>query len=80
MTPFLWGEIGILSHAFRSDEDPNADVTSTAGTVAGGAGLGVPLGTTRGFIAAGYNSHVGGDFDTTYFGVYVGMSFTLGGE
>ena len=79
VNPFLWGEVGVLSHAFKSDSAPSTEVTSTAGTLAGGAGIGFPLGGVSGFVAAGYNSHLGGDVDTTYFGVYAGVSFAVGG-
>jgi len=79
VNPFLWGEVGVLSHAFKSDSDPSTDATSTAGAMAGGAGIGLPLGGVSAFVAAGYNSHLGGDIDTTYFGVYAGLNFSVGG-
>ena len=79
VNPFLWGEVGVLSYAFKSDSDPSAEATSTAGTVAGGAGIGFPLGGVSGFVAAGYNSHLGGDVETTFFGVFAGLSFAVGG-
>ncbi len=78
LNPFLWAEVGVASHAFKSASDPSAEATSTSGVLAGGAGLGFPLGGIGGFVAAGYNSHLGGDFDTTYFGLSAGLSFILG--
>jgi hypothetical protein len=78
LNPFLWVEVGVLSHAFKSASDPNVEATSTSGGIAGGVGLGIPLGGIGGFVSAGYNSGLGGDFDTNYFGLYAGLSFSLG--
>jgi hypothetical protein len=78
LNPFLWAEVGVLSHAFTSASDPNTEATSTSGVVAGGVGLGIPLGGIGAFVAAGYNSGLGGDFDTNFFGLYVGLSIGLG--
>ena len=78
LNPFLWAEVGVLSHAFSSTSAPSAEATSTSGLIAGGVGLGFPLGGVGGFLAAGYNSGLGGDFDTNYFGASAGLSFSLG--
>ena len=67
------------SSLFKSEPDPTIDNTSTAAAVAGGAGVGFPLGGVNAFLAAGYNSDLGGDIDMTYFGLYAGVSFALGG-
>ena len=51
----------------------------TAPVVAGGAGVGFPLGGVNGWVAAGYTKGLGDNSDTTYIGVYAGLSFALGG-
>ena len=63
----------------NSPGPPPADNTSTAAALAVGAGVGFPLGGVNGFLAAGYTSDLGGDIDMTYFGLYAGLSFALGG-
>ena len=68
-----------MSIAFKSESDPTAEDTSTAAVLAGGAGVGFPLGGVNGFLAAGYTSDLGGDIDMTYFGLYAGVVFALGG-
>lgn len=79
VSPFLWGELGVLSHGFESESDAGSDVRSTAAVAAGGAGVDVPLGGFSAFVAAGYNSHLGGDFDLTYLALYAGLGIPLGG-
>jgi len=79
LNPFLWAEVGVTSVAFKSESNPSSDNTSTAAALAGGAGVSYPLGGVTGFLAAGYSSDLGGDIDMTYFGLYAGVSFALGG-
>ena len=77
MSPFLWGEFGIMSHAYRSDTF--ADDTSTAAAWGGGAGVGFPIGGVSGWIAAGYNAGLSDNSGTTFFGIYAGVSVAVGG-
>ncbi len=77
VNPFLWGEFGIMSNSFKSDALPATDVRDTAAVWAGGAGVGFPLGGVNGFVAAGYTKGLGDNSDTTYIGVYAGVSFAL---
>ncbi len=79
VNPFLWAELGVMSIAFTSETVPASDNTSTAAALAGGVGVGFPLGGVNGFLAAGFNSDLGGDIDMTYFGLYAGLSFALSG-
>ena len=79
VNPFLWGEFGVMSHAFKSDSAPSAEGTDTAAVFSGGAGVGFPLGGVNGFIAAGYTKGLGDNSETTLIGVYAGLSFALGG-
>ncbi len=79
VNPFLWGEFGVMSHSYKSETLPAADDKSTAAVWGGGAGVGFPLGGTNGWIAAGYNAGLGDNSGTTYFGVYAGLTFALGG-
>jgi hypothetical protein len=76
LNPFLWGEFGVMSHAFKSTL---IDDTSTAAMWSAGAGLGFPLGGVNGFIAAGYTAGLSDNSDTTLFGIYAGASFAVGG-
>ncbi len=76
VNPFLWGEFGVMSHAFKS---PALDDTSTAGVWSLGAGVGFPLGGVSGWIAAGYTKGLSDNSGTTYIGVYAGLTFALGG-
>jgi hypothetical protein len=80
VAPFLWAEIGVLSHGFGSDPNPDAGGRWSAPAAAGGAGISIPLREIRVFVAGGYNSHLGGDFDLTYLGLLAGLSINLGGE
>ena len=79
LNPFVWGEFGVMSHAFKSDAAPATDATSTAAVWAGGAGVGFPLGGVNGFVAAGYTAGLGANSGTKYFGLYAGVSFAVGG-
>ena len=79
LNPFLWGEFGVMSHAFKSDALPAADVTTTAAMWSVGAGVGFPVGGVNGFIAAGYTAGLSDNSDTKLFGVYAGASFAVGG-
>ncbi len=77
--PFLWGEFGVMSHAFKSESLPAFEDTTTAAMWGGGAGVGFPLGGVSGWVAAGYNSGLGDNSGTTYIGVYAGLTFAVGG-
>ena len=77
VNPFLWGEFGVMSHAYKSDSFPEG--TSTAAMWGGGAGVGFPLGGVNGSIAGGYTAGLSDNSDTTLFGVYAGVTFALGG-
>jgi hypothetical protein len=78
--PFLWGEFGVMSHAYKSEAFPANDDTSTAAAWSLGAGVGFPLGDAAGgFVAAGYTAGVGDNSGTTLFGVYAGVNFAVGG-
>ena len=79
VNPFVWGEVGIMSHAYKSDSFPASEETTTAAVVAGGAGVGFPLGGVNGWAAAGYTKGLGDNKNTTYIGIYAGVSFAVGG-
>ncbi len=68
-----------MVNAFKSGSLPASDATDTAGVLAGGAGLGFPLGGVGGWVAAGYTQDLGLTNATTYFGLYAGVTFALGG-
>ena len=76
LNPFLWGEFGVMSHAFKS---PALDDTSTAAMWSAGAGVGFPVGGVNAFIAAGYTAGLSDLSDTTLFGIYAGVNFAVGG-
>ena len=68
-----------MSHAFKSESFPAFEDTTTA-AMWGGAGVGFPLGEeVSGWVAAGYNSGLGDNKETTFIGVYAGVSFAVGG-
>ena len=79
VNPFLWGEFGFMAHSFKSDLLPLTEGRDTAAVVAGGAGVDFPLGGVNGFVAAGYTKGLGDNSDTTYIGIYAGLSFPLVG-
>ena len=78
VNPFLWGEFGFMSHAFKSSVAAAED-TSTAGVWPLGAGVGFPLGGVAGFLAAGYTAGISDNSDTKLFGIYAGVSIAVGG-
>jgi len=80
VSPFVWGEFGLMSHAFKSESFPAFEDTSTTAMWSGGAGVGFPLGGTNGFVAAGYTAGLGDNSGTTLFGVYAGVNVAVGGN
>ena len=79
MNPFVWGELGLMSYSFKSESTPASDAKDTGGVLAGGAGVGVPLGGVNAWVAAGYTQNLGLTNATTCFGLYADVSFALGG-
>ena len=79
LNPYVFGEFGVMSHAFKSDAAPATDATSTAAVWGGGVGVGFPLGGVTGFVSAGYTAGLGDNSGTTYFALFAGATFAVGG-
>lgn len=77
VNPFLFGEFGVMSHAYKSDTA--TEDTATAAAWGGGVGVDFPLGGVSGWVVAAYHAGLGDNEDTTLFGIYAGVSVPIGG-
>jgi len=78
--PYVFGQIGIMVHDYKSDDYPEDEGSETGFGFGGGAGYGFPLGAVNGFVEARY---IQGQFDygnTSFFAFFAGISFPLGGD
>ena len=83
--PFIFGEVGFLSHAYKSDNHPEDEDTTSGLAFGGGAGYSIPLGGMNGWVLGRYiqgqlSDDETGEGNTTFFGVMVGVSIPLGGN
>jgi hypothetical protein len=76
--PYMFGGIGFLTHAYRSDTFPDESESGLALTV--GTGVNFPLGDATGFAEVQYLTGLGnGVGGTDLFFAGAGLAFTLGG-
>ncbi len=83
--PFIFGEIGYMRHAYRSDD--HADENDYGIAFGGGAGWSVPLGGVNGYVLGRYlqgqtSDDPPGAFDinTSFIGIMAGVSIQIGGS
>jgi hypothetical protein len=79
---FIFGEVGLLRHDYKSDEFPEDEGADNGLAYGGGAGYGFPIGGMSGWVLGRYlvGQFDGPDGNTTFFGVMAGVSFPLGGN
>ena len=83
---FVFGELGFLRHAYKSDDFPEFEDSSTGLAFGAGVGYGIPLGDKlQGWVLGRYiqgqlSDDETGEGNTTLFGVMAGLSIPIGGN
>lgn len=77
LAPFIFGEVGFLTHAFKSDTSENVSDSGLA--LGGGAGVNIPVGSINLFLVGGYMQGTGDVKDTKAFGISGGVTIPFGG-
>jgi hypothetical protein len=77
ISPFIYGELGFLTHSYKSDTFE--DESSSGLALGGGAGLTFPLGGLAGHVVAGYMMGSGDVDGTDLVGISAGVNIPFGG-
>ena len=80
ISPFVYGEVGLLARAYASDSFPGLDETISSLALGAGAGVAFPVGRIRGFIAGGYMQALGDGEETKSAGAVAGVQLPIGGR
>ncbi len=79
---FVFGEVGLLRHDYKSDEFPEYEGADNALAFGGGIGYGIPIGGMSGWVLGRFlqGQFDGEDGNTTFIGASAGLSIPLGGN
>ncbi len=80
VSPFIGAFVGFLTHSFKSDSQPQLEVSDSGLALGGQAGIGFPLGGVAGFVQGFYLTGTGDVDGTDLFGIMAGIQVPLGGN
>ncbi|MFH1763927.1 MAG: hypothetical protein ABIF09_07025 [Gemmatimonadota bacterium] len=77
---YFFGQAGMLVHKYSSDDFSEFEDSETGLAFGGGAGYSIPLGGMFGWVEGRYMQGQFDDGNTSFFGVFAGISFPVGGS
>lgn len=79
---FVFGEVGLLKHSYKSDDFPEYEGDDTGFAFGGGVGYAFPIGNFTGWALGRYiqGQFDGEDGNTTFLGIMAGVTVPLGGD